>query len=290
MLLQPRRRWAAPARFAQALVARRAGKPPVWWHLMGTAGLALVSTGGLIVLSRGGADRSSPQTAHLAAGPNVSQAPVSVPAPSGNAFKADAVAPRLSLSSRVNEPAPLPPAAPPSASGEPARSLSTDDAGWRQASGVGAGAEAKPDPKALPDKEASVQGALVVPTEAPTDCLPETLRTVLTDVAKRFGSITVVSTQHLKTRNHAAGSARHKLHEACKAVDVRLPAGRVEAVRAYLRSRAEIAGVEAYRDGVLHMDVSESRAAARAGTAKPIRRAQRPAADAASDGTDDAEQ
>jgi len=155
---------------------------------------------------------------------------------------------------------------------------------------VGAGVEAKPEPQALPDKEASARGSLVIPAEAPTECLPETLRTLLADVAKRFGPITVVSTQHLKTRNHAAGSARHKLHEACKAVDVRPAAGRAEALRAYLRSRPDIAGVEAYRDGVVHMDVSESRTAARAGAAKSTRRAQRPAADAASDGTDDGEQ
>jgi uncharacterized protein YcbK (DUF882 family) len=107
-------------------------------------------------------------------------------------------------------------------------------------------------------------------------------------VASRYGSITVVSTQHLNTRNHAPGSARHKLHEACKAADFRVPSQRTEEVKTYLRSRSEVAGVEAYRDGVIHIDANESRATARAATAKPTRRAPPPAAADAQDGADEA--
>ena len=83
-------------------------------------------------------------------------------------------------------------------------------------------------------------------------CLPASLRSALNEVARRYGPVTVVSTKHLNTRNHAAGSARHKLHEACKAVDFRVDVRRVPEVKAFLRTRNDVAGVEHYRDGVIH--------------------------------------
>jgi uncharacterized protein YcbK (DUF882 family) len=85
---------------------------------------------------------------------------------------------------------------------------------------------------------------------------------VLADVASRYGPLTIVSTQHLNTRNHGAGSARHKLHQACKAVDFRVASQRADEVKTYLRSRSEVGGLEAYRDGVIHIDLNENRTAA----------------------------
>jgi hypothetical protein len=92
---------------------------------------------------------------------------------------------------------------------------------------------------------------------APTDCLPRELRAVLADVAARFGPVTTVSTVHLHTDNHSPGSTREKLHHACKAVDFRVRASAYE-VMDYLRARPEIAGINAYRNGVIHIDFDEN--------------------------------
>ncbi len=91
------------------------------------------------------------------------------------------------------------------------------------------------------------------------DCLPEGLRTVLQDVQARFGTVTLVSTRQLHTDNHSPGTARHKLHAACKAVDFKVE-GDLNAVTAYLRARPEVAGVNSYRNNrVIHIDAAESR-------------------------------
>jgi hypothetical protein len=96
---------------------------------------------------------------------------------------------------------------------------------------------------------------------ASTDCLSVALRAVLADVASRFGEVTVVSTHQLNTGNHSAGSIREKLHTDCRAVDVRPDRTRIDEIKAYLRTRPEINGVESYRNGVVHMDVSATVAA-----------------------------
>ena len=96
---------------------------------------------------------------------------------------------------------------------------------------------------------------------APTECLPNGLRAVLTDVAARFGDIAIVSTHQLNTANHSPGSIREKLHHACNAVDIRPARESVDEVKKYLRSRPEIGGVESYRNGIVHMDLKGSEAA-----------------------------
>ncbi len=91
------------------------------------------------------------------------------------------------------------------------------------------------------------------------DCLPEGLRTVLQDVQARFGTVTLVSTRELHTDNHSPGTARHKLHAACRAVDFKVE-GDLTAVTAYLRARPEVSGVNSYRNNrVIHIDAAESR-------------------------------
>ncbi len=136
-----------------------------------------------------------------------------------------------------------------------------------------AGGDARSGSKASEYQGQVAKGALTVPADAPTACLPDALRTVLADLAGRFGPLAVVSTKHLTTRNHAAGSARHKLHESCKAVNFRVASQRTEAVKAYLRSRPEVGGVEAYRDGVIHIDLNENQAAAQTRTPRSTQRA-----------------
>ncbi len=120
-------------------------------------------------------------------------------------------------------------------------------------------------PAAVPAQPAPVQTAppaqavIASSAKAPMDCLPEGLRTVLQDVQARFGTVTLVSTRQLHTDNHSPGTARHKLHAACKAVDFKVE-GDLNAVTAYLRARPEVAGVNSYRNNrVIHIDAAEAR-------------------------------
>ncbi|HEX2727446.1 MAG TPA: D-Ala-D-Ala carboxypeptidase family metallohydrolase, partial [Beijerinckiaceae bacterium] len=93
-------------------------------------------------------------------------------------------------------------------------------------------------------------------TAVSADCPLPVLEAVLADVEAKFGAVTVVATHQHKTVNHVAGSAREKLHHDCKAIDFRPERSHLEEIKAYLRGRPEIAGLDSYRDGVIHMDVA----------------------------------
>lgn len=111
---------------------------------------------------------------------------------------------------------------------------------------------------------------------APTECLPAELKALVNDVAGRFGRVTVVSTTHLHTDNHARGSVRHKLHQACRAVDIKVE-GDTRAVLRYLRTRPEVNGLNTYRNDLIHIDVAEGRQVARRAARPRSRSAASPA-------------
>ena len=90
---------------------------------------------------------------------------------------------------------------------------------------------------------------------APTDCLPDALRTVLKELEAKFGPVTIVNTTQLRTDNHSAGSERANLHTACKAVDIKTSHEPKE-VTAFLHSRPEVGGVNSYRNRVVHFDLN----------------------------------
>jgi len=92
-------------------------------------------------------------------------------------------------------------------------------------------------------------------SETPINCLPEALRAVLRDVEARFGPVTVVATTHLTTDNHSPGSIRDKLHQACKAVDIKTAHDPKELI-AYLKSRPEVGGINTYRNRLVHFDLN----------------------------------
>ena len=105
----------------------------------------------------------------------------------------------------------------------------------------------------------SAQTVVASSAKAPLDCLPAGLRTVLQDVQARFGTVTLVSTRELHTGNHRPGSARHKMHADCRAVDFKVE-GDLTATTAYLRSQPEVSGVTSYRNTrVIHIDAADGR-------------------------------
>ena len=122
-------------------------------------------------------------------------------------------------------------------------------------------------PQAAPH-DAMRESAKAQPAAASADCPLPVLNAVLADVSSQFGAVTVVATHQHKTVNHVVGSPREKLHHDCKAIDFRPERSRLEEIKAYLRGRPEIGGVESYRDGVIHMDLA-GRAVAMPGASRP---------------------
>lgn len=96
-------------------------------------------------------------------------------------------------------------------------------------------------------------GAIVLRASAPSHCLPGALKTVLAEVSRRFGTVSVESTHRTYARNLRAGGARTSLHLSCRAIDFRVKT-RARGVMAYLRSRPEVGGLKIYRNGIIHID------------------------------------
>jgi hypothetical protein len=262
------------------------------WHLIALGLVALLGTGILAAVDRSSeragslhAEVRAPQPksnapavakAPEAAPPAVAASPAPVPLAASQAPVPPARNPTVSVPAielpvakpsppvMATAPAPLPmvvtsPAEQtPPTSGDPAATASL----------------APPAPPARPPvsvapQETGPRGSVKTNATASTDCLPPELRGVLADVAARFGEVTVVSTHQLNTGNHSAGSTREKLHHDCKAVDIRADRSRIDEIKAYLRTRREIGGVESYRNGVVHMDVSGTAVASRRTQGRP---------------------
>lgn len=119
---------------------------------------------------------------------------------------------------------------------------------------------AKPATASRPRFAALVETGTIAPrASAPTACLPGELKTVMADVAARFGAVSVESTHRGSARNRRAGGARGSLHLACRAIDFRV-AGRTRAVMAFLKAHPEVGGLKVYRNGIIHVDNGERRA------------------------------
>ena len=144
----------------------------------------------------------------------------------------------------------------------------------------------QPDPAS---RSAFARGRVIPGPNTPTNCLPTGLMAALTEVAAQFGDVTLLSTTHLQSDNHAEGSARARQHAACHAVDFRY-VGRAQDILGYLKTRPEVEGVTGFRNGVIHVDakggapaVSSGAPAARQKAATRRRPARKPAAEDATD-------
>ena len=86
---------------------------------------------------------------------------------------------------------------------------------------------------------------------ASASCLPSDLRNKLSQIESRFGSVKVVST-------HRAGArmpdGRVSYHASCRAVDFNPPAGKYDAVVAWLHANHS-GGVGTYGCGMHHIHI-----------------------------------
>lgn len=108
------------------------------------------------------------------------------------------------------------------------------------------------------DQPPSPAPGVVARASAPTHCLPSSLMGVLTEVADRFGPVSIQSTHRSHARNRRAGGARGSLHLDCRAIDFRVTADS-RAVMAFLRDHPDVGGLKRYRNGIIHIDDGERR-------------------------------
>lgn len=93
---------------------------------------------------------------------------------------------------------------------------------------------------------------------ASSSCLNGTLRSVVSQIAANYGSVTVNSTCRSRSRNRRVGGARKSHHLTGNAVDFRVR-GNVRAVYAYLRSHSGVGGLKHYGGGLFHIDTGPRR-------------------------------
>jgi uncharacterized protein YcbK (DUF882 family) len=92
---------------------------------------------------------------------------------------------------------------------------------------------------------------------ASSACLTSRLRIVLSEIAARFGPVTVNSTCRSRTHNRRVSGAPRSYHLTGNALDFRVR-GSYAAVHAFL-SRQRTVGAEHYGRGVFHIDTGPRR-------------------------------
>jgi len=93
---------------------------------------------------------------------------------------------------------------------------------------------------------------------ASSSCLKASLRSIIYQVASRFGRVTVNSTCRSKRHNARVGGARRSQHLTGSAVDFRVH-GKYGAAYAYLRSLPGVGGYKHYGGGLFHIDTGPRR-------------------------------
>lgn len=256
---QPRARRAQPQR-------RRVARPPLLGYVAGAGALAVALTTGLMALDPGLRQRAVNSAPPQAAPSEPSR--TSVAATAQPAVPAASPAPihPTSLPASSTEPLPVSATAP---KAQPAAVQGREPAETAAIPFAALG----PEPvRALPSPHG--RGAVIESAAAPLDCFPNEVRAMLAGLAKAAGEIEILSTKELRTDNHAPNSARARLHEDCKAVDLRVK-GRIADATSYLRGRSEVASIQPYRNGVIHIDFRDGAKTASAGGPPGLRRPRR---------------
>lgn len=112
-------------------------------------------------------------------------------------------------------------------------------------------------PSYQPNSRKSLSGS-GVRWVASAGCLNGTLKSIVYQVASKFGPVTVSSTCRSKKRNARAGGAKRSQHLSGSAVDFRVHANH-RAAYAYLKSHGSVGGYKHYGGGLFHIDVGPRR-------------------------------
>lgn len=112
-------------------------------------------------------------------------------------------------------------------------------------------------PAYVPKPQESLSGG-GVRWAASSGCLNGALKSIVYQVAAKFGSVTVNSTCRSKKRNARVGGARKSQHLHGNAVDFRVHSNH-RAVYAYLKSLGSVGGYKHYGGGLFHIDTGVRR-------------------------------
>jgi uncharacterized protein YcbK (DUF882 family) len=88
---------------------------------------------------------------------------------------------------------------------------------------------------------------------APANCVPASLKAVLSRVSAKYGPITVNSTYRSAGKNRKVGGKGHSMHLACRAVDFRVH-GSSRGLMPWLAAQQAVGGYNRYPSGFYHID------------------------------------
>jgi len=109
---------------------------------------------------------------------------------------------------------------------------------------------------AAPKPERSISGGGGIRWVASSSCLNGTLRGVLSQIASRFGAVTVNSTCRSRRHNARVGGASRSMHLTGDAADFRIR-GNWGAAAGFIRSL--VGGFKHYGGGLFHIDTGQRR-------------------------------
>ncbi len=110
--------------------------------------------------------------------------------------------------------------------------------------------------KSLVKKGGKLKGN--VSWNAPSGCVPGSLKSVLYQVSQKFGPVVVNSTARGHKHNRRVGGARKSWHLKCMATDFRVR-GNSKGLYAFLRRHPSVGGLHRYPSGFFHIDLGPKR-------------------------------
>lgn len=110
--------------------------------------------------------------------------------------------------------------------------------------------------KKAPVKKSNKSGRIKY--NASWKCVPKKLKSVIYQVSRKFGHVTVNSTSRSRRKNRRIGGAKSSWHIGCRAVDFRVT-GRTRGLYRWLRRHPNVGGLKRYRSGFYHIDIGPRR-------------------------------
>lgn len=102
------------------------------------------------------------------------------------------------------------------------------------------------------------KGRSHVAWNAPSNCVPGRLKTVLNRVSQKYGPITVNSSVRSTAKNRRVGGRKRSYHLSCQAVDFRVH-GATRGLMGWLASQGDVGGLKRYPSGFYHIDTGPRR-------------------------------
>ncbi len=93
---------------------------------------------------------------------------------------------------------------------------------------------------------------------APWKCVPGRLKSVISQVSRKFGPVVINSTYRSRRKNRLIGGKRRSYHIGCRAVDFRVR-GRTRGLTRWLARHPKVGGFKRYRTGFYHIDTGPKR-------------------------------